>query len=1177
VDFTATELLGRPTDGSVTVNMFADEDLEVYFEYGTESGVYTGQTDTTVFTGGEPIEVVIHGLQPNTRYYYRMVYRQTGETEWMEREEHSFHTQRAKGDTFTFTLQADSHAHWAIVGISYSTELYERTLLNVLSDNPDFHIDLGDAFQMDNVTDVETARSRYLEQRPFFGLVSHSSPIFLVIGNWENEEGWHRDGTADNEAIYSTNARKRHYLNPIPGDFYSGSESVWDWVDGDGLRENYYAWEWGNALFVVLDPFWHTVSLPHNTSVGGEPGSGGSGDNWDWTLGEEQYIWFKQTLEQSNATFKFVLSHQVTGGTTLYGRGGIEASPYYEWGGRNSDSTWGFDTHRPGWETPIHQLMVENGVTIFFHGHDHVFVKQEIDGVVYQECPQPVDASYGYGHYAAGGYESGDALTNSGHLRVMVSLTEVTVDYVRAYLPGDGTNGEVAYSYTIHVDCTEDSDCDDSLYCNGVETCDGGTCQGGNDPCPGQFCDEESDTCVDCLVDGDCDDGVYCNGTETCMDHLCQAGTLVDCGDGIECTKDSCNETADSCENVPDDGECDDGLFCNGAETCDAQLGCQTGSDPCPGQFCIEESDTCVDCLVDGDCDDSLYCNGVETCDGGTCQGGNNPCPGQFCDEESDTCVDCLVDGDCDDGVYCNGTETCMDHLCQAGTLIDCGDGIECTKDSCNETADSCENVPDDGECDDSLFCNGVETCDAQLGCQAGSEPCPGQFCVEESDTCVDCLVDGDCDDSLYCNGVETCGGGTCQGGNDPCPDQFCDEEGDSCIDCMAYGDNDEDGVGDLCDNCPDDYNPDQVDDDGDGYGTACDCDDDDPNDYPGSQELCDGEDNDCDGFYDEDFQGDTDCDGDIDSDDALCALWAYVLGQVCSDECECECCLLASDVSCDSRVTPDDALAILWTHVDSAGHPLNPCPVGAPLFWFAAEEYNNLTVSLDSVEGSAGNTVRMPVVINDPSGIDAFGLEITFPEDLLSFVEVAKTWLTQEWFALVGVERESGLITIGGLNTEGLTWNSSEAIANIVFEVRTVAQGEGNLNITEAVDDLSRSQLINGHFKVTQSSVAEIENITPYDFWLGQNYPNPFNPETRLDFRLPHYKGQERLKVTLRVYDIRGRMIRTLVDEKKPGGTYQVIWDGKDENGNEVASGVYFYKLEADDFTQAKKMVLIK
>ena len=157
----------------------------------------------------------------------------------------------------------------------------------------------------------------------------------------------------------------------------------------------------------------------------------------------------------------------------------------------------------------------------------------------------------------------------------------------------------------------------------------------------------------ECHLDTDCDDGQYCNGAETCVDGICQNGTDVACDDGIDCTVDSCNESSDVCDYVPDNSFCDDGLFCNGTENCDSGLDCIAGSDPCLGQFCDEGRDTCVDCLNDGDCDDGLYCNRTETCVDDVCQPGSDPCPGEFCDEISDQCVagcegDFEPDGDVD-------------------------------------------------------------------------------------------------------------------------------------------------------------------------------------------------------------------------------------------------------------------------------------------------------------------------------------------------------------------------------------------------------------------------------------------------------------------------------------------------------------------------------------------------
>jgi hypothetical protein len=438
--FTAPELLSRPTNHSITINAVADGDLEVYCEYGSSPNLDSydaSETDIATFLAGDAIELVLDNLKFAEKYYYRLHYREPGNANFSSRPEHSFRTQRHPGSTFTFTIQSDSHLHLAN---GSEAQLYETMLQNAAADAPDFHLALGDGFGMGTVIDEAGSREIYLAQRPYLGLIGHSSPLFLVRGNHEDEEGWHRDGTPNNIAIWGANARKQYYPNPFPDGFYTGNIFPEEFIDGNGLLEDYYAWEWGNALFVVLDPFWYTTRRP-----------GDSMNNWDWTLGDAQYDWLKKTLEGSTRPFKFVFTHHLSGGIDTYGRGGIEAVPFYEWGGMNLDGSWGFRANRPLWETPIHQLMVETGVDILFHGHDHLFVKQELDGIVYQETPLPNDPLYTFGFlHRAAGYESGVILENSGHLRVTVGVSHVTVDYVRAYFPADGTNGDVAHSYTIN-------------------------------------------------------------------------------------------------------------------------------------------------------------------------------------------------------------------------------------------------------------------------------------------------------------------------------------------------------------------------------------------------------------------------------------------------------------------------------------------------------------------------------------------------------------------------------------------------------------------------------------------------------------------------------------------------------------------------------------------------------
>jgi len=102
---------------------------------------------------------------------------------------------------------------------------------------------------------------------------------------------------------------------------------------------------------------------------------------------------------------------------------------------------------------------------------------------------------------------------------------------------------------------------------------------------------------------------------------------------------------------------------------------------------------------------------------------------------------------------------------------------------------------------------------------------------------------------------------------------------------------------------------------------------------------------------------------------------------------------------------------------------------------------------------------------------------------------------------------------------------------------------------------------------------VKEINTPTkPTVFSLSQNFPNPFNPKTMIRFALPKDSW-----VKLEVYNILGQKVKTLVDEKLAAGVKEVEWDGRDGKGLEVASGIYFYRIKADDFSDVKKMVMLK
>ena len=109
----------------------------------------------------------------------------------------------------------------------------------------------------------------------------------------------------------------------------------------------------------------------------------------------------------------------------------------------------------------------------------------------------------------------------------------------------------------------------------------------------------------------------------------------------------------------------------------------------------------------------------------------------------------------------------------------------------------------------------------------------------------------------------------------------------------------------------------------------------------------------------------------------------------------------------------------------------------------------------------------------------------------------------------------------------------------------------------------------------IKYSSTTDVKTLSdnlPEKFSLSQNYPNPFNPGTKIQWQSPIGSWQ-----TLKVYDVLGEEVATLVDEYKPAEKYEVVFDGHSDEGQNLSSGVYFYQIKAGNFIQTKKMLMIK
>jgi hypothetical protein len=170
---------------------------------------------------------------------------------------------------------------------------------------------------------------------------------------------------------------------------------------------------------------------------------------------------------------------------------------------------------------------------------------------------------------------------------------------------------------------------------------------------------------------------------------------------------------------------------------------------------------------------------------------------------------------------------------------------------------------------------------------------------------------------------------------------------------------------------------------------------------------------------------------------------------------------------------------------------------------------------------------------------------------------------------------------TVFELETEGFHVLRSEKRESGYERITTAvipSQGDVHGSSYEFKDETVRPNRTYFYRLEEASRNGEGQVFGPYEvfyrasFELGQNSPNPFNPTTRIRFTVP-----EDAKVSLVVYDVAGREVRTLVNGEQPANHYEIEWDAKDNRGEAVSSGVYFYRLQAGRHVQTKKMMVLK
>eukprot|EP00640_Fibrocapsa_japonica_P000913 CAMPEP_0113944984 /NCGR_PEP_ID=MMETSP1339-20121228/38412_1 /TAXON_ID=94617 /ORGANISM="Fibrocapsa japonica" /LENGTH=646 /DNA_ID=CAMNT_0000950367 /DNA_START=136 /DNA_END=2073 /DNA_ORIENTATION=+ /assembly_acc=CAM_ASM_000762 len=433
-------IMGVPTDKSVTANMLADQDAWVQIMYADAVNPQAvAYTDPMRLLAHQPQPLTVEDLYPAAKYVYEVAFQYDAACPMVISQSNFFHTQRMFDETFRFAIIADTHT---FIDKEYEEDTFRDTMSQIIHtvnfvDDIDFTFEMGDMFMAWTLLQNNPNENLHTVYENVFRLYSQlgqATPMFFVNGEREGETGYsfpmsNKVGLAPHSEMEAAvpvqiaKLRKQFLKAPLPEPqgFFSGNVDIE--FESLGYVGNYYSYNWGNALFVTLDPYWYTrTKFPSTVPQ----------DGWLWTLGKQQYEWLYSVLSTSQQKYKFIMIHQLVGGKFgdgmwLRGHGDERWGRYFEWGGLDPDTNQPrFEEMRPDFKYgPIHQILMDTGVNCVFRGHDHLYHVGALDGVVYNTLPKTSLNNDHYRHVdmektRIKGYVPEETIFNSGFSEVVV-------------------------------------------------------------------------------------------------------------------------------------------------------------------------------------------------------------------------------------------------------------------------------------------------------------------------------------------------------------------------------------------------------------------------------------------------------------------------------------------------------------------------------------------------------------------------------------------------------------------------------------------------------------------------------------------------------------------------------------------------------------------------------------
>ncbi len=302
-------------------------------------------------------------------------------------------------------------------------------------------------------------------------------------------------------------------------------------------------------------------------------------------------------------------------------------------------------------------------------------------------------------------------------------------------------------------------------------------------------------------------------------------------------------------------------------------------------------------------------------------------------------------------------------------------------------------------------------------------------------------------------------------------------------------------------------------------------------------------------GIFTVDLFGDVSSDLVVDVQDAV-ALVSFILGDFTLSSRQAD----AADVNRDLTVDVGDLVGIINIIL---GRPIGTPPIGGQVPLASVE------ISTENLENASVVSVLAELLVP----VAGAQLQITYDPSELTFHTPLKVERTKNFILDYRDDKNGNLkIVLYSLGNATISTGAGEILS---LPVTLNVSSANNLN-------LKLKKVVLADEKAVVIPVAEAQSQIPRSFTLSQNYPNPFNSNTIIKFEITGSAG-EAVWADLRVYNILGEKVKTLFEETKYPGRYSITWDGTDDRGEKVASGVYLYRLSAGRYSESKKMTLLK